>query len=241
MMGPPPSVPPPAYQSPYYTPGVGGTPVHRTPWVLIVSAVVGLLVIMAGGGTALAFLNAKNSNPSTSSELLPSPSPAGTPSPIASPGPTPASGGKASNATFTVSVPTGWIIASKDSTTISLVDANGNSVTITSGTSNPPATAQQNKDELDKALAAKAPDAHLCPNTKATNGSLNGASGIYWQICFTLTSGSQSLQAAAPLFVGANADGSVYYGVILLTLASNKDNFIAEAKPVLASIQWGLH
>lgn len=243
VVGPPPSVPPPAYQSPYYAPGPGGAqpPVHRTPWVLIVSAVVGLVVVMAGCGTALAFLNNRNANQATSSDLLPSPSPAGTPSPVSSPTATPASGGNASNATFSVTVPSGWTIASKDSTTIALTDPNGNSVAITSGTSNPPATAQQNKDELDKALAAKAPDVHACPNTKVTNGSLNGANGIYWQMCFTLTSGSQSVQAAAPLFAGANADGSVYYGVVLLTLASNKDAFIAEAAPVLASIKWGLH
>src|SRR5258708_3766010 len=111
----------------------------------------------------------------------------------------------------------------------------------TSGTSNPPQTAQQNKDSLDKSLAAKSPDAHQCPNTKVTNGSLNGAAGIFWQMCFTLTSGSQSVQAAAPLFAGANADGSVVYRIVLVTLASNKDNFIAEAAPGLASIKWGLH
>jgi len=243
VVGPPPSAPPPEYQSPYYAPAPGypQPPVHRTPWVLIVAAVVGLVVIMAGAGTAYAFLNNRNSSSSSSSELLPSPSPAGSPSPIASPTATPASGGKASNATFTVTVPAGWVIASKDSTTIALTDPNGNAVAITSGTSNPPQTAQQNKDALDKSLAAKAPDAHQCANTKVTNGSVNGAPGIFWQMCFTLTSGSQSVQAAAPLFAGANADGSVYYGIVLLTLATNKDNFITEAAPVLASIQWGLH
>ncbi len=250
VVGPPPSAPPPGapppppqYQSPYYAPapGYAQPPVHRTPWVLIVSAVVGLVVIMAGAGTAYAFLNNRNSNPSGSSDLLPSPSPAGSPSPVASATATPASGGTASNATFSVTVPAGWVISSKDSTTIALTDANGNAVAITSGTSNPPQTAQQNKDSLDKSLAAKAPDAHQCPNTKVTNGSVNGAPGIFWQMCFTLTSGSQSVQAAAPLFAGANADGSVFYGIVLLTLASNKDNFIAEAAPVLASIKWGLH
>src|SRR6266404_4627806 len=243
IVGPPPSAPPPEYQSPYYAPAPGypQPPVHRTPWVLIVSAVVGLIVIMAGAGTAYAFLNNRNSSQANSTGLLPSPSPAGTPSPIASPTATPASGGKASNATFTVTVPAGWVIASKDSTTITLTDPNGNAVAITSGTSNPPQTAQQNKDALDKSLAVKAPDAHQCANTKVTNGSINGASGIFWQMCFTLTSGSQSVQAAAPLFAGANSDGSVYYGIVRLSLASNKDAFIAEAGPVLASIQWGLH
>src|SRR5216683_3113093 len=81
-MGPPPDLPPPTYQSPYYAPvpGVYQPPIHRTPWVLIISAVLGLLVIMAGGGAALAFVNARNNQ--TSADVLPSPSPAGTPSPI---------------------------------------------------------------------------------------------------------------------------------------------------------------
>src|SRR5216683_2823503 len=82
-VGPPPvGPPPPAYQSPYYAlaAGVFQPPVHRTPWVLIISAVLGLIVIMAGCGTAFAFLNARNNQ--ASSDVLPSPSPAGTPSPV---------------------------------------------------------------------------------------------------------------------------------------------------------------
>src|SRR6266851_3934324 len=73
IMGPPPDLPPPTYQSPYYAPvpGVYQPPIHRTPWVLIISAVLGLLVIMAGGGAALAFVNARNNQ--TSADVLPSP------------------------------------------------------------------------------------------------------------------------------------------------------------------------
>src|SRR5260370_20374773 len=54
IMGPPPGLPPPAYQSPYYAPGAGGfqAPVHRTPSMLIVSAVLGLIVFTAYCGTA---------------------------------------------------------------------------------------------------------------------------------------------------------------------------------------------
>src|SRR5260370_571840 len=49
---PPPGAPPPQYQSPYYAPapGYAQPPVHRTPWVLIVSAAVGLVVIIAVAG-----------------------------------------------------------------------------------------------------------------------------------------------------------------------------------------------
>jgi len=61
-----------------------------------------------------------------------------------------------------------------------------------------------------------------------------------WELCFTLTSGGQSIPAAAPLFAGANADGSVYYVVFLLSPLASMTSFSAEAKPVLASIQWSL-
>src|SRR5260370_26305146 len=129
---PPPGAPPPQYQSPYYAPapGYAQPPIHRTPWVLIVSAVVGLVVIMAGAGTAYAFLSNRNSNPSGSSELLPSPSPAGSPSPVASPTATPASGGTASNATFSVTVPAGLGISTKGSTKTAFTNASCHAVYI---------------------------------------------------------------------------------------------------------------
>jgi hypothetical protein len=42
------------------------------------------------------------------------------------------------------------------------------------------------------------------------------------------------------MFAGANADGSVYYVVFLLSPVASITSFSAEAKPVLASIQWSL-
>src|SRR3981081_376602 len=49
--------PPPlpvSYASPYYSPAAAApqVPVHRTPWMLIIAAVVGLVVVLAGGRTA---------------------------------------------------------------------------------------------------------------------------------------------------------------------------------------------
>ncbi len=245
VMGPPPGIPPPVYQSPYYTPAAGApqAPVHRTPWVLIISAVLALVVVMAGCGTALAFLNTRNASQTNSTGLgsdLPSPSPAGTPTPIPSPSSKPGGPARASIPTLSLTVPAGWEIANKDGESITIQDPEGDSVTVASGASSPPQTAQQNKDSIDKVFTDRAPDAKLCPNTKVTTGSINGASGIFWQLCFTLTSGSQSLQAGAPMFAGANADGSVYYLVILLTPVSNMNNFITQSRPVLASIQWVL-
>jgi hypothetical protein len=59
-------------------------------------------------------------------------------------------------------------------------------------------------------------------------------------MCFTLTSGSQSFPAAASMFVGVNSDGSVFYGVIMLTRQDNLQSFLNEAAPVLKGIQWKL-
>ena len=68
---------------------------------------------------------------------------------------------------------------------------------------------------------------------------MDGAKGIYWQLCFTVTSGSQSVAIGAPIFVGANASGSVYYAVFLESEVSNMNNFIKEAAPVLdGGIKW---
>src|SRR5467141_4310373 len=116
------SPPPVAYASPYYAPAAAmpQAPVHRSPWVLIIGAVVALIVIMAGCGTAIALLGGKATLTGGISPDVPSPSPAGSPSPVASPvaltGPT------ATNPVVTVSVPPGWAVAAKDNESITLSD-----------------------------------------------------------------------------------------------------------------------
>ena len=244
--GPPPVPPPPpgAYQSPYYQPSAVGPqpPVHRTNWTLIIAAIVVLVLLMAGCGTAIAVLgNRAAAGNQGSSGILPSPSPAGTPSPVTSPTPTTASGSTVSNKGESLTLPAGWTVQSKDDESISLTNPNGDgSVAIGSGASSPAQTAQQNKEEIDKFFQGKYPDTKNCAGTKTTTGTLNGAQGIFWVLCFTVSSGGQSVQAAAPVFAGANSDGSVYYVVLLLTPKNNLDAFIAEAAPVLKSIQWKL-
>ena len=249
LPGPPPGVPPPGSRSPYLPPPSGMGPqtqVHRAPWVVIVAAVVALVVIMTGLGTGIAVLGARNSAQSSSAGInsqLPSPTPAVSPNPVQSPSstPSPTSGTTASNAGFSITVPAGWVVVSKDDETITLTDPSGRgSVTIGSGPNSPPQTAQQNKDSLTKFFTDKYPDTKNCANSKTTTGALNGAQGIFWELCFTLTSGSNTLQAGMPAFAGANADGSVYYAVILLTSADNMDTFASEARPLLASIVWKL-
>jgi zinc-ribbon domain len=243
LPGPPPMAPPPpgAYQSPYYTPSAVGPqpPVHRTPWVLIIAAIVVLILIMAGIGTAIAVLGHHNSGNQAGTGILPSPSPAGKPSPI--PTPATSSSSTASNSGESFTLPAGWTVANKDDQSITVTDPNGNgSVTIESGPSSPPQTAQQNKDTIDKYFQGKFPDTAVCPGSKINTGTLNGAAGIFWVLCFTLTGSGQSVPAGAPLFAGASSDGSVYYVVFLLTSQSNMASFISAAAPILNSIHWKL-
>jgi len=250
MPGAPPPAPqgPPGYASPYYSPtGAQPQPVHRTPWVLIIAVIVALVVVMGGVGTVLAFTLGNHKTQTTTFGSLSSPSPAVTPSPGQSPAPSPSSkpttgGSTVSNDGETVVVPTGWTLADKDNETITLESPNGDgTITIGSGPSSPPQSAQQNKDQLDKFFLQKFPDTKPCPGSSVANGDLDGAQGIFWELCFTLTSGGQSVQVGAPLFVGANASGSVYYVALLETEASNMDTFISEAKPILdGGIKWNL-
>lgn len=239
MAPPPPG--PPGYQTPYYTPTGSPVPVHRTPWVLIIAAVLLVTVVVAGAGTGLALL--ANRSPQTSSSTVgdvPSPTPGLTPSPVASPTSV-AQTGLQSNDGFSLNVPSGWSIDSKDNETIVLTDPNSDgSVTVSSGVSIPTATAQQNKDIVDNALKSKYPDTRECANTHTTNTTLNGVPGLSWTLCFTLTSGSNSLPAAASLFAGANGSGSVYYLVMVLTVDSNLQNYVNAAKPIIQSIHWKL-
>jgi zinc ribbon protein len=248
--GPPAGVPPgpPAYSSPYYSPtGAGPQPgIHRTPWVLIISVIVALLVVMGGVGTVLAVTLGSHNSQSAGFQPVSSPSPAVSPSPghspAASPTAEPTSGSSVSNDGVTVVIPAGWTVLNKDSETITLESPNGDgSITVGSGPSSPPQTAQQNKDQMDKFFLQKWPDTKPCPGSSVNNGSLDGAPGIFWELCFTLTSGAQSVQVGAPLFVGANSSGSVYYAALLETEASNMDTFINEAKPILdGGIKWNL-
>ena len=245
VYGPPPA-PPPAYQSPYYPPATGAIqpPVHRTPWIAIIAAVVVLVLVMAGVGTVLAvgFAHASNQAASDVKELS-SPSPAGSPSPVPSfsPPPTISNPTSASNAGVAVPLPDGWVVAAQDSESITLVGPSGTgSITIASGLSSPPQSAQQNKVTIDAFFKQQFPDTNSCPGSKTTTGSLNGVPGISWELCFTLTSGAQTVPAAALLFVGANPSGSVYYAMYMLTIASNMPAFSKECGPILKGIQWKL-
>jgi hypothetical protein len=219
--------------------------VHRTPWVLIIAVIVATVVVLSGVGTVLAFAlnHHTNAEPGTFSSLS-SPSPASTPTPgQPSPTATPASGGQTvSTNTVSVVAPAGWAVLNKDTTSISLQSPGGDgTIAIASGQSSPPETAQQLKSDIDKALGQKYPDVAECPGTSVTTGALAGAKGIFWELCFTATSGGQSVPIAEPLFVGANANGSVGYVVVLQTTQDNLEAFVKECLPILQSgITWKL-
>ena len=243
LPGPPMAPPPPGYQSPYYAPSAVGPqpPVHRTPWTLIIAAIVVLVLLMAGCGTAIAVLGSRNSGTNTGGGILPSPSPAGTPTPVGSPTPGTTAGGSVSNSGVAFNLPSGWTVVNKDDQSITITNAdNTGSITIGSGASNPAQNAQQNKDTVDKFFQGKYPDTKTCSGSKTQAATVNGAKGIVWELCFTLTSGGQSVPAAAPLFAGANADGSVYYVILILSTQADVKAFVAGASPILNSIQWKL-
>lgn len=247
--GPPPGMapPPPApgYQTPYYTPGAAPVQVHRTPWALIIAGVLVLTVLMAGAGTALALIGSHGNQAGSSGAGIadvPSPTPGLSPSPVASPTASATTEtGLQSNDGFTINVPSGWSIDTRDNETMVLTDPNGEgSVTVSSGVSLPTQTAQNNKDTVDAALKSKYPDTRECPGTSPSGGTFNGVSGISWTLCFTLTSGANSVPAAASLFAGANATGTVYYLVMVLTADGNLDGYLNTAKPVVQTVHWKL-
>ena len=239
--GPPGYAPPPGYASPYYTPAVATPPVHRTPWMVIIAAVVALVVIMAGIGTAITVLGNRNASTNGGGIAdVSSPSPETSPSPVGSPVPTPTTGTK-SNDGVSVTLPAGWTVTSQDSESFVLSDPdNEGDVTIASGSSSPAQSAQDNKNTIDSSLKSKYPDTRNCTGTTTTTGTFNGAKGISWTLCLTLTDGTHSVPAAASIFAGANASGSVYYVVIVLTRQENISHYLTVARPVLASVHWKL-
>jgi hypothetical protein len=221
--------------------------VHRTPWLLIIGAIVVLVLVMAGCGTAIALIGHNNAGQSNSTGIkplsLPSPSPAGTPSPGQTPSPSPSpastSGTTTSNAGVSFTLPPGWTIDTQDTEGFVITSPNGDgAVEIASGPSN--STAQQNKDAVTAHYTKLYPDTKDCPGSKTTTGTLSGAAGIFWELCFTYSGGGQSVQAELDSFVGANSDGSLYYEVLLFTSQNNMASFISETAPVRQSIHWKL-
>lgn len=211
--------------------------------MVIIAVVVALTIVMAGVGTALAMLGNRGSQNTPSGGIadIPSPTPGLTPSPVASPTSTQAATGLQTNDGFSLTVPSGWIVESKDNESMVISDPNTQgSVSVASGVSIPAQTAQQNKDTVDSTLRSKYPDTKACPSSKATTSTFSGASGISWTLCFTVTGGANSVAAAASLFAGANASGTVYYLVMVLTSQTNLQSYLNLSRPVVQSVHWKL-
>ena len=259
---------PAGYPSPSYMPNAPAptAPVHRMQWTFIVSAVTLGVMLAAAGGTAIALIGSHTGGsmsfpgiagaaPTPSPSPSPagaSPSPSGSPAPADSPAitilPSPvistvpfAPGPLQSNSAESVPVPAGWSVNSQDSSTIILNDPSGyGSVTVGSGASNPRRTAEQYRDSIDAYFQARYADTNPCPNSTLTGGTLNGATGSFWVLCFTMTAGGQSFPAASAMFAGANSSGTVHYFVSVLTSQDNLSSFVDEAKPVVQGIRWNL-
>jgi hypothetical protein len=209
--------------------------------MLIISAVVVLVVVMAGCGTAMALLGRGGADTSGALSGLPSPTPGTSPSPIASPTSSTKGATTVSADTVTVPLPAGWTVDIQGSELIRLLNPNSTGqVTISSGPSNPKMSSQQFKDDVDRVLRSEYPDTVTCPGSKTTTGNLNGAQGVFWNLCFTMTSPGNSFPAAALLFAGANSSGSVNYLVLVVTSQRNLQSFTSEVQPVVQGIQWKL-
>jgi hypothetical protein len=210
--------------------------------MLIIAGVVALVVLMAGCGTALAVIGSRSQVSVTGTVGdLPSPTPATSPSPIASPTTVSSGPSTVANDGVSLTLPAGWTVESKDSETIVVMDPDTQGdVEVASGSSSPAASAQENMTEINSELKSKYPDVRACSGTKTANTTFNGVKGISWTLCFTLTSGTQSLPAAGSLFVGANSDGRTFYFVFVLTRQSNLSHYLSVAKPVLSSVHWKL-
>src|SRR5207302_138612 len=131
----------------------------------------------------------------------PSAPPAGTPSPVGQQTPSKGGANAASTSSVSATVPPGWVATTKDPV-LQVTNPAGTGTIVMSSGSQTAQSAQQMKDAADQSLINQFPDIKACPNTKTTSGSVGGVSGIWWELCFTSTSGGQSFAGAMTIFVG---------------------------------------
>src|SRR5438105_1162695 len=127
------------YQTPYYAP-TQPQQVHRTPWLLVVGIIVGLVLVMGACGVGIAIIVPKGntntnqpSGPKLGTPAPPttksSPSPVGEASPSPKPTPGPSSGGQTvSVASLTVSVPSGFQVIDKNDNGVTVQTPKGDGV-----------------------------------------------------------------------------------------------------------------
>jgi hypothetical protein len=255
---------PAGYASPSYLPKAQApaAPVHRMRRSRVIGAVLMSAVVLAAVGSGIGLLSSRAAvpgsfpniaglppSPSPSATLSPSPSfspiPGLFPSPNVSPSaPSPAPqtlGPAVSNDGAQLPVPLGWSVNSSGSESIALTSPDGGgSLLVASGPSNPTQSAAADRDAVNRYYASAYPDAAACPGGGATSGTLNGETGLFWTLCFTLTAAGQTYPAAAAMFAGSNSAGSVYYLVVVLTGRDKLQGFVADCEPIVEAIKWRL-
>ena len=248
-VGPPPAMG--GYQNPYYAPAQPQQ-VHRTPWLLVVGIIVGLVLVMGACGVGIAIVVPKgntNTNQTSGPKLgtpappaiKSSPSPVGQASPSPKPTPGQSSGGQTvSVASLTVSVPSGFQVIDKNDNGVTVQTPKGDGVIqVQSGKLSNPTTEQQLQQAVLAYLKQKYPDANVCGSDN--NVEINGPSGSIAKICFTLTSqNSPAVAAAAVYWLATNSAHNVFYEVDGFTTDANFDSFMDTTSPFVDSVNWKL-
>jgi hypothetical protein len=236
-----PPAPPVAYQSPYYAP-VQPQQVYRTPWMLVVGIIAGLVVVMGACGVGIAIVVPKNSG-TASSPKLGTPAPpktSATPASRPTPAQTASSGQTLSIASLSVTVPADFQVVDKNDNQVTVETPAGDGVIQVESAKLPkPTTTQQLQQGVLAYLKQQYPDASVCGSDD--NVEINGPSGSIVKICFTLTQqNAPATPAAAVYWLATNSAHSVYYEVDGVTEADSFDGFMDATAPFVDSVTWKL-
>jgi zinc-ribbon domain len=236
-----PPAPPPAYQSPYYVPAQPQQ-IGRTPWMLVVGVIVGVVLVMDACGVGIAIVVPKNVRTTTGPTLGTPAPPNISETPGAKPTPTQATAGSQtlSIASLTVTVPADFQIADKNDNQVTVETPDGDGlIQVESAKLPKPTTAQQLQQGVLASFKQKYPDANVCGSDD--NVEINGPSGSVVKICFTLTQqNAPATPAAAIYWMATNSALSVYYEVDGVTEADNFDGFMDATSPFVDSVSWKL-
>jgi hypothetical protein len=236
-----PPAPPPSYQSPYYAPGQPQQ-ISRTPWMLVVGIIAGLVLVMGACGVGIAIVVPKSTGTPTSPTLGTPAPPKTRATPGAKPTPTQATAGAQtlSIASLTVTVPADFQVVDKNDNqvTVETPDSDG-LIEVQSAKLPRPTTDQQLQQSVLASFKQKYPDANVCGNDD--NVEINGPSGSIVKICFTLTQqNAPATPAAAVYWMATNSAHNVFYEVDGVTEADNFDGFMDATSPFVDSVSWKL-
>jgi hypothetical protein len=198
-----------------------------------------------GTVTALARSGPTNSASGTS-PIAVAESPTAAPVPALTPAPSataePGGNKSYSTATFTVSAPASWTVATMDSNNLRLVAPSGKtSLFVFSGSLQPPRTVSELLDDDLAALKKDFPDAALCPGASPFPDNLGGISGQAVTFCFTFPplngTASPEMEYA---FEATASTNTIEYAATFWAPAADKDAFLAITRQYVESVQWQL-